>query len=33
VPGEDLYAAVLKIFVGEHPVDKKMKVGLLGGAT
>jgi hypothetical protein len=33
VPGEDLYAAVLKIFVGERPVDKKMKVGLLGGTT
>ena len=33
VPGEDLYAAVLKIFVGERLVDKKMKVGLLGGTT
>jgi hypothetical protein len=33
VPGEDLYAAMLKIFVGERPVDKKMKVGLLGGTT
>ena len=31
IPGEDMYAAVLKIFVGDHPVDKRMKVGLLGG--
>ena len=33
VPGDDLYAAVLRIFVGDHPVDKKMKVGLLGGGV
>ncbi len=31
VPGDDLYRAVLKIFVGDHPIDKRMKAGLLGG--
>ena len=31
VPGEDLYRVVLKIFVGEKPVDKRMKEGLLRG--
>jgi hypothetical protein len=30
VPGADLYAALLKIFIGERPVDKKLKAGLLG---
>jgi hypothetical protein len=30
IPGEDLYAGVLKIFIGELPVDKKLKAGLLG---
>jgi hypothetical protein len=30
VPGDDFYAAVMKIFIGERPVDKKMKAGLLG---
>ena len=33
IPGEDLYAGVLKIFIGELPVDKKLKAGLLGGAA
>ena len=32
IPGEDLYAGILKIFIGEQPVDKKLKAGLLGGA-
>ena len=32
VPGADLYAALLQIFVGERPVDAKMKAGLLGTA-
>jgi len=32
IPGEDLYAGVLKIFLGELPVDKKLKAGLLGAA-
>jgi hypothetical protein len=31
VPGADLYAALLGIFVGDRPVDKEMKVGMLGG--
>jgi hypothetical protein len=30
IPGADLYAGVLKIFIGELPVDKKLKAGLLG---
>jgi hypothetical protein len=33
VPGEDLYRTVLKIFVGEHPVDRRMKQGLLKGGA
>ena len=33
IPGEDLYAGVLKIFIGELPVDKKLKAGLLGTPT
>jgi hypothetical protein len=32
IPGDDLYGAVLKIFVGEKPVDKRLKAGLLGGS-
>jgi hypothetical protein len=32
VPGPDLYAALLQIFVGERPVDAKMKAGMLGAA-
>jgi Chalcone isomerase-like len=32
VPGADLYAALLQIFVGERPVDAKMKAGMLGAA-
>jgi hypothetical protein len=30
IPGEDLYAGILKIFVGRDPVDAKLKAGLLG---
>ena len=33
IDGEDLYAGVLKIFIGELPVDKKLKAGLLGAAV
>lgn len=33
IPGEDLYAGILKIFIGEQPVDKKLKAGLLGGGA
>ena len=29
--GEDLYAALLRCFVGVRPADPDMKVGLLGG--
>jgi hypothetical protein len=31
VAGEDLYGAVLRIFVGDHPVDRRLKAGLLAG--
>ena len=31
IPGEDLYAALLRIFVGERPADPELKIGLLGG--
>jgi hypothetical protein len=31
VQGADLYAALLNIFVGDRPVDAKMKSGMLGG--
>jgi hypothetical protein len=31
VAGEDFYAALLRCFIGEHPADPDMKVGLLGG--
>jgi Chalcone isomerase-like len=30
LPGEDLYAGLLKIFIGDKPVDAKLKAGLLG---
>ena len=33
IAGDDLYAGVLKIFIGELPVDKKLKAGLLGTPT
>lgn len=33
VDGHDLYPAVLKIFIGDKPVDPEMKIGLLGGAA
>ncbi|MBY4895480.1 chalcone isomerase family protein [Cupriavidus sp. AU9028] len=31
IPGEDFYQAVLRIFLGEKPVDRELKRGLLGG--
>ncbi|MDH4290227.1 MAG: chalcone isomerase family protein, partial [Aquincola sp.] len=31
VAGEDLYAALLLCFLGDRPVDKELKAGLLGG--
>jgi hypothetical protein len=33
VPGADLYAALLQIFVGDRPVDARMKAGMLGVAS
>ncbi len=30
IPGDDFYAALLLIFLGEHPVDDELKAGLLG---
>lgn len=32
IPGADLYAAILSIYIGEQPVDKKLKPLLLGGS-
>jgi Chalcone isomerase-like len=31
VPGEDLYAALLRCFIGIKPTDPELKIGLLGG--
>jgi hypothetical protein len=31
IPGEDLYAGLMKIFIGDLPVDQRLKAGLLGG--
>ena len=31
IAGDDLYLALLRIFVGDRPVDAEMKIGLLGG--
>jgi Chalcone isomerase-like len=31
LPGDDLYAALLRIFIGDKPTDPELKVGLLGG--
>ncbi len=30
IPGEDFYAALLRVFVGEHVSDEKLRAGLLG---
>lgn len=32
IPGEDFYAALLKIWLGHHPVDAGLKEDLLGGS-
>jgi hypothetical protein len=32
-PGEDFYRSVLKIFIGDRPVDGRMKEGLLRGGS
>lgn len=31
IPGTDFYAALLRIFVGQRPVDKELKEAMLGG--
>jgi hypothetical protein len=31
VAGEDIYAALLRCFIGIKPADREMKIGLLGG--
>ena len=31
IAGGDLYAALLRIFIGPRPTDPEMKIGLLGG--
>ncbi len=31
VPGEDIYAALLRCFIGVKPTDPELKIGLLGG--
>ena len=33
VPGADLYAAFLKVFLGQRVSDKRLKAGLLGEST
>jgi hypothetical protein len=33
LPGEDFYRALLLIFVGQRPVDKSLKSGLLGATA
>ena len=30
IPGEDFYGALLRVFVGEHVSDEKLRAGLLG---
>jgi hypothetical protein len=32
IPGEDFYAALLRIWIGQKPVQEDMKKGFLGGA-
>ena len=31
IPGADLYAALMRVFLGDHPADPELKAGLLGG--
>jgi hypothetical protein len=33
IAGEDLYAALLRCFLGDRPADPELKAGLLGGPT
>ena len=30
IPGDDLFTAILRIFVGEHPIDAELKQAMLG---
>ncbi|HET9823208.1 MAG TPA: chalcone isomerase family protein [Burkholderiaceae bacterium] len=31
IAGADLYAALMRVFLGDHPADPELKAGLLGG--
>jgi hypothetical protein len=33
IPGEDLYSALLRSFVGDKPFDRSLRAGLLGGGS
>jgi Chalcone isomerase-like len=33
LPGGEFYVALLKIFLGDRPVDQRLKAGLLGTAS
>jgi hypothetical protein len=33
IPGADFYGALLLVFIGEHPSDRKLRAGLLGVAA
>jgi len=33
IPGEDFYRALLRIWLGDKPVDGELKAGMLGGAS
>jgi hypothetical protein len=33
IPGDDFYGALLRVFIGDHPSDTKLKAGLLGGSA
>lgn len=33
IPGDDLYRAILKMFIGERAVDKRLRQGLLAGGV
>jgi hypothetical protein len=32
IPGDDLFTAILRIFVGERPIDAELKQAMLGRA-
>jgi hypothetical protein len=33
IPGDDFFTSVLRIWIGDKPVDGKLKMGLLSGAA